>query len=92
MKFSWFGDYIEDLKGNISRLKQINKYYNHMTSTKSEKKKNYYLEGIKMLLFNGEKLENHDILLEEYKQALSQKKDVISNLFNEIKIIKKLKV
>ena len=59
---------------------------------KKEKDKNYYLEGIKMLLKNNETLENYLSIYEEYKTAYEKRKAIIDNLYNEIKIIKKLKV
>lgn len=85
-------DYIDFLKEQIKRLDQIDKYYNKMINSKKEKEKNYYLEGIKILLTENETVENYKQILEEYKAALIIRKNVIDNLFNEIKIIKKLMV
>ena len=56
------------------------------------KNKNYYLEGIKMLLVNNETPENYKSRYEEYQKAYETRKAIIDNLYNEIKIIKKLKV
>ena len=42
--------YIESLKDELKRFEQIEKYRQKMESAKKEKDKNYYLEGIKMLL------------------------------------------
>ena len=63
-----------------------------MEKAKKEKDKNYYLEGIKLLLKNNETLENIDLLFEEYKTAYATRKAIIDNLYREIKIVKKLKV
>ena len=45
-----------------------------------------------MLLKSGETLENYIQIYDEYKIAHQAKKEVLNNLNNEIKIIKKLKV
>ena len=63
-----------------------------MDKAKKEKEKNYYLEGIKMLLTGQETLDNYLDMYEQYKNAYEQRKKIIDNLNNEIKIIKKLKV
>ena len=85
-------DYVENLKAELKRFDQINKYKEKMDKAKNEKQKNYYLEGIKMLLKNTETLENYPSLLEQYQKAYNVRKAMIDNLYNEIKIIKKLKV
>ncbi len=84
--------YVDDLKSELKRFEQIEKYKIHMEKAKKEKDKNYYLEGIKLLLKNAETLQNYPSILEEYKKAYHTRKDIIDNLYNEIKIIKKLKV
>ena len=63
-----------------------------MDKAKKEKDKNYYLEGIKLLLKNDETPENIVETYEEYKKAFETRKAIIENLYHEIKIIKKLKV
>lgn len=85
-------DYVEELYNNIKRFEQINKYKEKMQNSKKDKDKSYYLEGIKMLLKSNETLENYNVLYEEYKDAYKKRKAIIDNLYNEIKIIKKLKV
>lgn len=84
--------YIDELKGHIKRLEQVKKYKEKMDNVKKEKDKNYYLEGINILLLNDETLENLESIYQEYKQAYETRKQIIDNLYNEIKIIKKLKV
>lgn len=84
--------YVEDLKENIKRWEQIYKYKDRMDNAKKEKDKNYYFEGIKLLLKNEETLENAPSIYEEYKRAYESRKAIIDNLYNEIKIIKKLKI
>lgn len=85
-------DYIDEIEDNLKRFKEINKYKEKMNKAKNEKDKSYYLEGIKILLINNETLENYESVYEEYKKAFKIRKGIIDNLYNEIKIIKKLKV
>lgn len=84
--------YLDDLSGEIQRLKQIEKYEQDMNKAKTDKKKQYFLEGIKMLLRTGETVENYHHFIEEYESAYKIRKDNIDTLHKEIKIIKKLKV
>lgn len=84
--------YVDDLKNELKRFEQIEKYKEKMDKAKKEKDKNYYYEGIKMLLKNNETMENYTSIYEEYKTAYEKRKAIIDNLYNEIKIIKKLKV
>lgn len=84
--------YVDSLQDDINRFNQIEKYRLKMEKSKKEKDKNYYLEGMKMLLKPGENLENYIQISNEYKNAYEAKKRVLDNLNNEIKIIKKLKV
>ena len=84
--------YVEDLATELKRLEQIKKYQEKMIHAKKEKEKNYYLEGINMLLKNHETLENYPTIWTEYQEAYQARKSIIDNLYKEIKIIKKLKV
>ena len=84
--------YIKDLNDELKRLKQVEEYDIAMQKAKREKDKNYYLEGMKLLLKNNETPENYKSVYEEYKKAYETRKAVIDNLYHEIKIIKKLKV
>ncbi len=84
--------YVDDLQEELKRFEQINKYKEKMENAKKEKDKNYYLEGMKMLLKNNETIDNYMSSYEEYKNAYDTRKAMIDNLYNEIKIIKKLKV
>ena len=84
--------YVDSLKNELKRFEQINKYKEKMEKAKKEKDKNYYLEGMKMLLVNNETIENYSSIYEEYKNAYERRKAIIENLYNEIKIIKKLRV
>ena len=85
-------EYVNSLKNELSRFEQIEIYKEKMENSKTDKKKNYYLEGIKLLLQKNETLENYPEIYEEYKKAYKKRKEGIDNLYKEIKIIKKLKV
>ena len=84
--------YLSELQEEIKRLTQISKYKEKMEKSKKDKDKNYYLEGMKLLLRNNETIENYESMLEEYQNAYKTRKAMIDNLYNEIKIIKKLKI
>lgn len=45
-----------------------------------------------LLFQQGENMENYSQILEEYKTALKVRENVIDQLYNEIKIIKKLRI
>ena len=85
-------DYIKSLKGELKRFEQIDKYKEKMEKAKTSKKKNYYLEGMKELMIGNETPENYERSKHEYINAYNKRKDIVDNLFKEIKIIKKLKV
>lgn len=85
-------DYIKYLKSEIKRLETINKYYFKMQNAKKDNDKNYFLEGIKLMLSQNETVDNFQIILQEYKNALLNKEDSVDKLYNEIKIIKRLKI
>lgn len=84
--------YVKDLKDELKRLEQVEKYKIAMDKAKKEKDKNYYLEGMKLLLKDDETVENFKSTYEEYKKAYETRKAIIENLYSEIKTIKKLKV
>lgn len=85
-------DYVEYLKNEIKRLDTIQHYYEKMENATKEKDKEYYLEGMKILFSSGETLENFHQIYTEYVDTLNHKQDMIKKLYDEIKIINKLKV
>ena len=85
-------DYIDYLKDNIKRLELIDSYNAKMQATSRQRKRDYYKEGMQMLFQAGEDFQNYHQVLNEYRQALIVRKQRIEDLYNEIKIIKKLKV
>ncbi len=84
-------DYLKDLKTEIKRLEQIEKYDKKRISANSEDKKNYYLDGMKCLLTGQETVDNYLEILNSYKNIVQSKTEHIDKLFEEIKIVKKLK-
>ena len=84
--------YVDNLKKELKRFEQIDKYKEKMDKAKKEKDKEYYLEGIKMLLGYKETLENYEQIHQEYLQAYEHRKKAIDKLYDEIKKIKKMKV
>ena len=84
--------YVDYLKKQIKRLELMTEYKEKIDKSNKEKTKSYYLEGIKLLLQDGENLENFAQILKEYREALIIRNKRIEDLYNEIKIIKKLRV
>ncbi len=91
-EISCLTNYTKSLTKNIKRLNIINKYKEKMEKAKSEKKKNYYLEGMKAYLDKNESIENYQKILNEYTTTFENKNKQIKHLLEEIKIIKKLKI
>jgi len=84
-------EYVDYLKSQIKRLETIHNYNQKSEKAKKDKDKEYYREGMKMLFATGENFENYMKILEEYKTAYETRQNVIQRLYDEIKIIKKLK-
>lgn len=85
-------NYVDYIKSQIKRLQTIEKYEKKRDTAKKPSTKDYYTAGMKLLLEQGETLENYKQVLSEYENALVIRKDRIDKLYKEIKIIKKLKV
>ncbi|MBQ2938419.1 MAG: HD domain-containing protein [Clostridia bacterium] len=85
-------DYIKDLKPEIKRLEEVEKYDKKRLSARSERKYNYYLSGMKSLLMGEETVDNYIEILNSYRNIVASKDDHIKKLFEEIKTIKKLKL
>jgi hypothetical protein len=85
-------DYVETLKNELNRFKQIEKYEEKMNTAKNEKDKNYYLNGIMILLKKDETFKDYKNRYNEYKEAYIMRKKIIDKLYDEIKIVKKLRV
>lgn len=85
-------DYLKDIKPDIERLELVEKYDKKRLAAKNEKKHNYYLEGMKILLKKEESVDSYSEILNSYRNIVETKNAQIKRLFEEIKTIKKLKV
>ena len=85
-------NYVNYIKDQIKRLKTVKKYEQKMNSSKKPQMKDYYKAGMQLLFQTGENFENYTQVLAEYENALVIRQDRIDKLYDEIKIIKKLKV
>ena len=85
-------EYVDYLLENIKRLELIEKYYNKMQKAKTADKKNYFLEYMKIYFKENENVDNFQQTYVDFKNAYELRKSKIDNLYNEAKIIKKLKV
>ena len=85
-------EYMKYLKSEIKRLETANKYLIKMEKAIKDKDKEYFFEGFKLMLSNGENIDNFQDVLNEYHIALKAKEEETSKLYDEIKIIKKLKI
>lgn len=85
-------DYLKDLKLEIKRLEEVEKYDKKRLSSKSDSKKDYFLNGMKCLLVGEETVDNYAEVLNSYRRINQERNEHIKKLFEEIKVIKKLKV
>jgi hypothetical protein len=85
-------EYIDYLQENIKRLNLAEKYFNKMKEAKTESKEQYFYEYAKMYLEKDENFNNFKQIKKEFNDAYLIRKEKIDNLYNEIKIIKKLKI
>lgn len=85
-------EYLAHLLQEQERLKLIDSFHTKMLSSKTEKKKNYYLSGMNELFSRGETIDNYKNILSDYTNAIENKRLMINKLYDEIDIIKKLKV
>ncbi len=85
-------DYLKHLKDNLKRLQTAKKYEDKMNKANSDKKRQYFLEGMKAYLEANEPVEKFSEIYEQYEKAYENKKKHIDHLYEEIKTIKKLKV
>ena len=85
-------DYIKYLNDQVNRLEKIEKYDLKSKNAKNEKQRDYYREGMKLLFDSGEDFDNYSQILDEYREAIITREDVKEKLYNEIKIIKKLRI
>lgn len=85
-------EYLDYLKEEIKRLETIMSYREKMLKSHSQRQKDYYAEGMKMLFRAGEDFDNIADIYDEHLEALKSRKERIKLLYKEIKIIKHLRV
>ena len=85
-------EYLKDLKVDIKRLAEVEKYDKKRLASKSEKKQQYYINGMKCFLVGPETVDNYSEILSSYRNIVEEKSALIQKLFKQIKVIKKLKV
>lgn len=85
-------DYTKYLDTQIKRLETISSYNIKRETAKKDTKKEYYAACMQAMFEKGEDFRNYKFVLEEYRAAYLKRKEIINNLFDEIKIIKKLRV
>ena len=85
-------DYVKHLNNELNRFKKIEHYIEKMNSSKKENDILYYKQYIDLLLRPDESLEEFDTLYHEIQDAYTLRKNILSDLHKEIKIVKKLRV
>lgn len=90
-EISYTQDYVDELGKELKRFKQINMYQEKANTAKKEKDYQNYIESMKMLFKNNESINNYKQIESEYESAYETRKNIIDNLYSEIKIVKKLK-
>ena len=83
-------DYVKYLKNEIDRYEKIKDYIQKRDKTTKTKKKIYYDEYIKLYLKPDESLDDFEDLYKEVQKAYELRKGIVTNLFKEIKNVKKL--
>ena len=84
--------YVNSLKKDLKRYEKINNYYTKKISAKTEAKKLYFEEYMKLYMTPEESVDKFEQLYKELKNTYLLKNKEINHLNNEIKIIKKLRV
>lgn len=85
-------DYVKVLEKNLDRLNKIKKYINKKNSSKKQKDIIYYEQYIDLLLLPDESIEDFDKIYEETQEAYHLRKQILKDLYQEIKNVKKLRV
>lgn len=85
-------DYMDYLKQEIKRFKKIDSLVKKRDSSKKDKDYQYYNEYIKLYLKKNEPIEKIYDIYNDFLNTYNEKDKNLKKLFNEIKIIKSLKV
>jgi len=84
--------YVDFLEQQIKRLETIDDYNKKIQMSNSEQDKQYYYSGMQKLFDPNENISNYSTVLSEYRTAYNIRKEKIDNLYNEVDIIKHLRV
>lgn len=84
-------DYIKYLDENIKRLEQVKLYMSKFNNASKDSDRDYFKQGILMMLERGETFDNCLQVLEEYKAALVVRSAELDKLRVELKSIKNLR-
>ena len=85
-------DYVKYLNTELNRCKKIEHFIKKKESSNNSKKLLYYEQYIDLLLNPGESLEDFDRLYQEFKNAYQVRKNILIDLYKEIKYVKRLRV
>ena len=85
-------DYVKHLEAEIDRYKKIETYIQKRNKVKKQKDITYYEQYINLLLKPDESIEAFDELYQEVKDAYALRKNILNDLYKEIKSVKKLSV
>lgn len=85
-------DYMDYLKQEIKRFKKIDSLVKKRDSSKKDKDYQYYNDYIKLYLKKNEPIEKIYDIYNDFLNTYNEKDKNLKKLFNEIKIIKSLKV
>lgn len=85
-------DYVKHLEEELDRYKKIETYIQKRNKAKKQKDITYYEQYINSLLKPDESIEDFDRLYQEVKDAYTLRKNILDDLYKEIKSVKKLSV
>ena len=84
--------YVKKLNKELERFEKIQKLIDKKNSSTKQKDIVYYDQYINLLLQPDESIEDFNRLYSEFKDAYNVRKNILNNLHDEIKNIKKLRV
>lgn len=91
-EISYSYDYVKFLKQEIDRYQKIKHYLKKRDCSKNQKKRIYFEEYAKLYLHSGESLEELDNIYQETIEAYNLRKNILDDLYKEIKSVKLLRI
>ena len=85
-------DYVKHLEEELDRYKKIETYIQKRNKAKKQKDITYYEQYINSLLKPDESIEDFDRLYQEVKDAYTLRKNILDDLYIDIKSVNKLSV